>query len=129
MSQDAPAAFASEQQTLDMLSNLIAKARKAGADAADAIFVNGVSLSHAQRLGKIEKLERSEGSDLGLRVLRRQAPGDRLLLRSRPPRHWTSWWNASSPWPGRCRTIPIAGSPIRTRFSEARFPISKSATP
>jgi PmbA protein len=75
MSHDAPAAVASEQQTVDMLSDLIAKARKAGADAADAIFVNGVSLSHAQRLGKIEKLERSEGSDLGLRVFvgKRQA--------------------------------------------------------
>jgi PmbA protein len=75
MSHDAPAAFASEQQTLDLLSDLIARARKAGADSADAIFVNGISLSHAQRLGKIEKLERSEGSDLGLRVFigKRQA--------------------------------------------------------
>jgi PmbA protein len=64
-----------EQSMLDRLSDVIAKARKAGADAADAICVNGVSLSHAQRLGKIEKLERSEGSDLGLRVFvgKRQA--------------------------------------------------------
>lgn len=75
MSHDAPDAFGDEQATLDRLSDLIAKARKAGADAADAIYVNGISLSHAQRLGKIEKLERSEGSDLGLRVFvgKRQA--------------------------------------------------------
>jgi PmbA protein len=75
MSHDAPAAFDGEQATLDRLSDLIAKARKAGADTADAIYVNGISLSHAQRLGKIEKLERSEGSDLGLRVFvgKRQA--------------------------------------------------------
>ncbi|MEM9683962.1 MAG: TldD/PmbA family protein [Pseudomonadota bacterium] len=69
MPNETPSQAASEQQTLDMLSDLIGKARKAGADAADAVFINGISLSHAQRLGKIEKLERSEGNDLGLRVL------------------------------------------------------------
>jgi PmbA protein len=60
---------------IDLLQDLIAKARKAGADAADAVLVEGVSLSHARRLGKTEKLERSEGQDLGLRVLigKRQA--------------------------------------------------------
>ncbi len=59
----------------DKLTDLIAKVRKLGADAADAVFVEGTSLSHAQRLGQIEKLERSEGQDLGLRVFvgRRQA--------------------------------------------------------
>ena len=54
---------------LTLLTDLIQKARKAGADAADAVYVEGVSLSHAQRLGAIEKLERSEAQDLGLRVL------------------------------------------------------------
>src|SRR6516165_9627483 len=53
---------------LDLLQDLIAQARRAGADAADAVFFEGVSLSHARRLGKTEKLERSEGHDLGLRV-------------------------------------------------------------
>jgi PmbA protein len=55
--------------TLDFLADLIGKARKAGADAADAVFVAGSSVSHARRLGKLEKLERAEGQDLGLRVL------------------------------------------------------------
>jgi PmbA protein len=55
--------------TLDFLADLIDKARKAGADAADAVFVAGSSVSHARRLGKLEKLERAEGQDLGLRVL------------------------------------------------------------
>lgn len=75
MPNTASAISDSEQNLLDRLSDLIARARKAGADAADAICVNGTSLSHAQRLGKIEKLERSEGSDIGLRVFigRRQA--------------------------------------------------------
>lgn len=61
--------MASQDDNLNFLNDLIAKARKAGADAADAIFVHGASISHARRLGKLEKLERAEGQDLGLRVL------------------------------------------------------------
>ena len=53
---------------IDLLQDLIARARRAGADAADAVFFEGTSLSHGRRLGKTEKLERSEGHDLGLRV-------------------------------------------------------------
>ena len=53
---------------LDLLQDLIGRARRAGADAADAVLFEGASLSHARRLGKTEKLERSEGQDLGLRV-------------------------------------------------------------
>ncbi len=52
-----------------LLATLLDKAKKAGADAADALFVNGISLSTSYRLGKPEDLERSEGHDLGLRVL------------------------------------------------------------
>src|SRR5262249_10940284 len=50
-------------------------ARRAGADAADAIYIHGESLFVSQRLGQREKLERSESNDLGLRVFvgRRQA--------------------------------------------------------
>jgi len=54
---------------LEFLSDLLAAARKAGADNADAVFFEAASLSVAQRLGKSEKLERSESRDLGLRVL------------------------------------------------------------
>src|SRR5438874_5095192 len=54
---------------VDLLQDLVARAKKAGADAADAVLFEGISLSHARRLGKVEKLERSEGQDLGLRVL------------------------------------------------------------
>src|SRR5215471_11858211 len=53
---------------LDVLHDVIGRARRAGADAADAVLFEGTSLSHARRLGKTEKLERSEGQDLGLRV-------------------------------------------------------------
>ena len=62
-------------EALNLLQDVIARARRAGADAADGVLFEGVSLSHARRLGKTEKLERSEGHDLGLRVFigRRQA--------------------------------------------------------
>lgn len=58
-----------------LLADLIASARKAGADAADAIHVHSASLSLHRRLGKPEKLERAESADLGLRVFlgKRQA--------------------------------------------------------
>ncbi|MEO5374134.1 MAG: TldD/PmbA family protein [Alphaproteobacteria bacterium] len=60
---------------LSLLSDLVAKAQRRGADAADALLVNSASLSIAYRLGALEKLERSESGDIGLRVFigRRQA--------------------------------------------------------
>jgi len=51
-----------------LLDDLITKAKKRGADAADALVVNSTSISHAERLGQTERLERSEARDLGLRV-------------------------------------------------------------
>ncbi|MDB5314878.1 MAG: modulator protein [Rhodospirillales bacterium] len=53
---------------LDTLGALIAAARRAGADSADALLVKNASLSVSRRLGKIEQLERAEGFDIGLRV-------------------------------------------------------------
>ena len=52
----------------DLLIALLAAARTAGADAADAILVAGIALDVQLRLGETEHLERSEGRDLGLRV-------------------------------------------------------------
>ncbi len=59
----------------NILNDLLVKARAAGADAADALYVEGTSLSVAMRLGVVEHLERSESADVGLRVFigRRQA--------------------------------------------------------
>jgi PmbA protein len=53
---------------LNLLSDLIAKAKAAGADAADAVLAAGTSLSVSRRLGQTEHIERAEGRDLGLRV-------------------------------------------------------------
>ncbi|GAB3458371.1 TldD/PmbA family protein [Insolitispirillum peregrinum] len=55
--------------TLSLLDDLITAARKAGADAADALLLEGCSISVGCRLGKLETLESSEGGDIGLRVL------------------------------------------------------------
>ena len=65
----------SDQDALQLLTDLIATARRGGADGADAVLFRSASLSLARRLGKPEGIERSESDDLGLRVLlgKRQA--------------------------------------------------------
>jgi PmbA protein len=56
----------------NLLDDLLKKAKARGADGADGMLARSTSLSHAQRLGEIEKLEREESFDLGLRVFRGQ---------------------------------------------------------
>jgi PmbA protein len=51
-----------------ILGSLLDAAKAAGADAADALYVEGVSSSVSYRLGKLEDVERAETADLGLRV-------------------------------------------------------------
>lgn len=56
--------------SLDSLTQqLLDAARKAGADAADALAVDGTSVSIDVLNGKLEHAERSEGVDIGLRVM------------------------------------------------------------
>ncbi len=57
------------ENALLLLEDIVKKARLAGADGADALVVESIALSHAQRLGKVERLEREESRELGLRVL------------------------------------------------------------
>ncbi len=57
------------QRDLSQLTDrLLAAARASGADAADAIAVDGTSVSIDVREGRLEQAERSEGIDIGLRV-------------------------------------------------------------
>ena len=69
MTQNLSADFA------PLLEAAMARARKAGADAADAIIGRDISLSVGERMGQREKLQRSEAQDMGLRVFvgKRQA--------------------------------------------------------
>jgi PmbA protein len=59
----------------DLAGRLLEAARRAGAEAADAMAVEGTSLSIDVRDGRLEEAQRAESLDLGLRVLvgRRQA--------------------------------------------------------
>jgi len=61
--------------THDLAHALLDAARRAGADAADALVIEGTSVSIDVREGRLEHAERAEGLDLGLRVLvgKRQA--------------------------------------------------------
>jgi PmbA protein len=52
----------------NLLADLVAKARKAGADTADAMKVDVAALAVTCRLGEIETLDRSESGALDLRV-------------------------------------------------------------
>ena len=59
-----------DQSALSALAErLVEAARRAGADAADAVAVRGVSQAVELRDGRVEESERSEGDDVGLRVL------------------------------------------------------------
>ena len=53
---------------ISLLESLIAKAKRLGAEAADAVVFDSISSSVSYRLGKLEEVERSESQDLGLRV-------------------------------------------------------------
>ena len=55
-------------QARDRAQDLIARALKAGADAADAIYVADASTGVQVRLGALEDVQRSEGEEIGLRV-------------------------------------------------------------
>ncbi len=51
-----------------MADDIVKQARNAGADAADALVYESISLAASYRLGKLEDVERSESRDLGIRV-------------------------------------------------------------
>lgn len=55
-------------EALERAQNLVEQAIKAGADAADAVYVCDASTEVQVRLGQLEDVARSEGEDIGLRV-------------------------------------------------------------
>ncbi len=52
----------------DLLQDILAAAKRAGADAAEAVIAERQALSVGVRLGELEEVEREESRDLGLRV-------------------------------------------------------------
>src|SRR6266481_6081725 len=70
LSSKAAASDLFDQSALSTLAQrLVEAARRAGADAADAVAVRNVSQGVEVRDGRVEESERSEGDDVGLRVL------------------------------------------------------------
>lgn len=59
---------ANQKQLLDRVQALVEAARKAGADAADAVVVRSRSHGVSVRLGKVEGTESAESDDMSLRV-------------------------------------------------------------
>jgi PmbA protein len=57
-----------KDQAKDRAADLIARAMKAGADAADAVYAADASTDVQVRLGALEDVGRSEGEEIGLRV-------------------------------------------------------------
>jgi PmbA protein len=74
-SKTASTALFDQSALSDLAERLVEAAKRAGADAADAVAVRGVSQGVEVRDGGVEESQRSEGDDVGLRVLvgRRQA--------------------------------------------------------
>lgn len=58
----------SPEAALDRAVQLVDKAKKAGADAADAVYLCDASTEVQVRLGALEDVVRSEGEEIGLRV-------------------------------------------------------------
>jgi len=56
------------EQLQNRLDHVLGMAKKAGADAADGVITDGRAVSLTIRKGELEKLERAEGAELGLRV-------------------------------------------------------------
>ena len=56
------------EQARDRAADIVARARAAGADAADAVFAADAALEVSVRLGQLEDVGRSESEELGLRV-------------------------------------------------------------
>jgi PmbA protein len=61
-------ALLDQTDLLDRAARLVEAARRAGADAADAVSIRSVSMSVDVRLGKVEETNRAEGDDFSLRV-------------------------------------------------------------
>src|ERR1700692_3863959 len=68
-SRDATSDLFDQSALSSLAERLVEAARRAGADAADAVAVRGISQGVEVRDGRVEESERSEGDDIGLRVL------------------------------------------------------------
>ena len=59
-----------ETQISEKADFLIKKSKKSGADSVDVLYVENTNIDIGSRLKRIEKLERSESNDMGLRFIK-----------------------------------------------------------
>lgn len=59
-----------DAKALNLIGDVLQKARRAGAESADAVLVESMSVTLSRRLGQPETTERSESKGLGLRILK-----------------------------------------------------------
>lgn len=122
-------------ETLNLLRDLIDSALKAGADAADALLVEGISSSVSVRLGEIEEVERAEGADVGLRVFVGKHQAIVSTSDCRPPALAALVERAvpmaratpEDPWCGLAdeNRLAISGTENLDLFDEAELPAEK----
>jgi PmbA protein len=62
----------------DLATRLLAEAKKAGADAAEVVVAESQALTLGMRLGTLEKLERAESREVGVRVFVDHATGRKV---------------------------------------------------
>jgi PmbA protein len=55
----------SPQEATNRVADLVARAKRAGADGADAVYAGGASTDVQMRLGLLEDVQRSEGEEIG----------------------------------------------------------------
>ena len=58
----------STEDAQNRVADLVSAARRAGADAADAVYYRNASTEVQVRLGVLEDVGRSDGEDIGLRL-------------------------------------------------------------
>ncbi len=110
----------------DQVAALVEAAKKAGADAADAVAVRGRSTSVSVRLGKVESTNASEGDDVSLRVFVGKRVASVSATASSDParsgrarrRHGEGLAGRSLSGPGRRRTAGKDGARPRSLRSD-----------
>ena len=93
--------------------DLVSAARKAGADAADAIYACNASTNISVRLGALEDIERSEGEEIGLRVFIGNRSAS-ISASDRTPQRSARWSTGRWQWRARHPKILMRALPRRT---------------
>lgn len=104
----------------ELLATLLSHARMAGADSADALVAESRSVQAALRQGALSDLERSETTEIGLRVLVGQQQAS-LATTDLNPKHFATLAQKAVSMAKVAPPDPYAGLPDKTQLA-TRFP-------